>query len=66
MFKVCDHIDFKIYIQLYKYTITYNHDNHHCVFFEKVKLTSMAHDHIDFRYIYIALIILIIILNSIM
>ena len=32
MFMACDHIDFKIYIQLYKYTMTYNHDNHCCVF----------------------------------
>ena len=25
MFKACDHIDFEIYIQLYK--VTHNHDN---------------------------------------
>ena len=47
MFKAYDHIDFKIYIQLYKYIVTYNHDIHCCVF-EKVKLTSMACDCIDF------------------
>ena len=73
MFKVHDCIDFKIYIyiQLYKYIVTYTHNNHHCVsIFEKVKLTSMACDHIDFRQKYtlltVRLVILITILNIIM
>ena len=34
MFKACDHIDFNIFIQLYKYTVTYNHDNH-CAFLKR-------------------------------
>ena len=46
----CDHIDFKTFAVI---QVTHNHDNNCCVFLEsKKKCTSMACDHIDFRYIY--------------
>ena len=45
----CDHIDFKIYIDI---QVSHNHDNHHFVFLEDNICTSMAHDYIDLRYIH--------------
>ena len=44
----CDHIDFEIYTVL---QVTHNRNN--SIVFCKVKCTSMADDHIDFKYIYI-------------